>query len=117
MKLTRKGTCDACFMKKHDGMCWILVAFTKYPPLKKKPRFLNKELFFLVMFSVQSQLYIGSGSPPWKHQMMGRIEDGEKLFTSLQTLKMCRENGALNASLRRVAHRSTVFKTRTSNAE
>lgn len=69
------------------------------------------------MFSVQSQLYIGSGSPPWKHQMMGRIQDGEKLFTSLQTLKMCRGNGALNASLRKLAHRSTVFKTRTSNAE
>lgn len=94
---------------------WLLLQNT---PLKKKPRFLNKELFFfLVMFSVQSQLYIGSGSPPWKHQMMGRIQDGEKLFTSLQTLKMCLGNGALNASLRRVAHRGIVFKTRTSNAE
>lgn len=95
---------------------WLLLQNTL--PQKKNPRFLNKELFFFwAMFSVQSQLYIGSGSPPWKHQMMGRIQDGEKLFTSLQTLKMCRGNGALNASLRRIAHRSTVFKTRTSNAE
>lgn len=71
--------------KKHDGICWILVAFTKY----QENRLLNKESLFLVMFSVHGQLLIGPGPPPWKHQMMGRIQDKQKLFTYLQTLKMC----------------------------